>query len=106
MVNKLLEEHVLFRHRDVENIHQIEVYLANGGYSALKKALKKMQPEGVMNEVRASGLRGRGGAGFPAGVKWGFIPKNVFPNMWWSTPTRANPARLRTGRLWKATRTK
>jgi NADH-quinone oxidoreductase subunit F len=79
MGNKLLEKHVLLRQRDVENIHEIEVYLANGGYEALKHALKKMRPETVTQEVRNSGLRGRGGAGFPAGVKWGFIPKDVFP---------------------------
>jgi NADH-quinone oxidoreductase subunit F len=79
MGNKLLEEHVLLRQRDVENIHEIEVYMANGGYEALKHALKKMQPDTVTQEVRNSGLRGRGGAGFPAGVKWGFIPKDIFP---------------------------
>jgi NADH-quinone oxidoreductase subunit F len=79
MGNKLLEKYVLLRHWDVENIHEIEVYLANGGYEALKKALRDMNPATVTNEVRASGLRGRGGAGFPAGVKWGFIPEDVFP---------------------------
>ncbi len=78
MANKLLDKHVLFRHRDVENIHQIDVYLENGGYEGLKKALN-MSPAGVTNKVKASGLRGRGGAGFPAGVKWGFIPKDIFP---------------------------
>jgi NADH-quinone oxidoreductase subunit F len=79
MGNKLLKKHVLLRQRDVENIHEIEVYLANGGYDALKHALKKMRPDAVTQEVRNSGLRGRGGAGFPTGVKWGFIPKDVFP---------------------------
>jgi NADH-quinone oxidoreductase subunit F len=79
MSNKLLEKHILLRHRDVENIRDIEVYTANGGYEALKKAVKDMTPDDVMNEVKASGLRGRGGAGFPAGVKWSFIPKNIFP---------------------------
>ena len=79
MGNKLLEKHVLLRQRDVENIHEIEVYLANGGYESLKHALKKMQPDAVTQEVRNSGLRGRGGAGFPAGVKWSFIPKDIFP---------------------------
>ncbi|GIK43694.1 MAG: NADH-quinone oxidoreductase subunit F [Chloroflexota bacterium] len=79
MRNNLLEKHVLLRHRDVENIRDIEVYTANGGYDGLKKALQEMTPEAVMNEVKASGLRGRGGAGFPAGVKWSFIPKNIFP---------------------------
>jgi NADH-quinone oxidoreductase subunit F len=79
MTNTLLENHVLFRHRDVENIHQIDVYLANGGYEALKKALNELEPGQVTDEVKASGLRGRGGAGFPAGVKWSFIPKDITP---------------------------
>lgn len=50
----------------------IDEYIANGGYEALKKALS-MQPIDVVNEVKASGLRGRGGAGFPTGMKWGFL---------------------------------
>ncbi len=50
----------------------VEDYLAIGGYGALTKALTEMSPEQVIDEVKASGLRGRGGAGFPAGVKWGF----------------------------------
>ena len=79
MGNELLEKYVLLRHRDVENIDNIEIYLAHGGYDGLKRALTEMQPEEVTNEVKKSGLRGRGGAGFPAGIKWGFIPKNVFP---------------------------
>src|ERR1051325_9115036 len=78
-MNKLLEKHVLLRHRDVEDIHKIDVYMANDGYAALKKAMTEMKPEDVMNETKNAGLRGRGGAGFPAGVKWSFIPKNIFP---------------------------
>ncbi|MCP4427604.1 MAG: NADH-quinone oxidoreductase subunit NuoF [Chloroflexi bacterium] len=69
--------HILLRHRDVENIHKLDVYKANGGYEGLKKALTEMAPSEVIDVVRASGLRGRGGAGFPTGVKWGFIPKNA-----------------------------
>ena len=49
-------------------------YVETGGYEALKKSLKK-KPEDIVEEVKASGLRGRGGAGFPCGVKWGFVPK-------------------------------
>jgi NADH-quinone oxidoreductase subunit F len=79
MGNELLEKYVLLKHRDIENIHKIDVYVANDGYEALKKAVKEMKPEEVTAEVKNSGLRGRGGAGFPAGVKWGFIPKNIFP---------------------------
>lgn len=79
MNNKLLDKHVLLRHRDIPNLHQMEVYLANDGYAALKKALTGMKPNDVINETKASGLRGRGGAGFPAGVKWSFIPKDLHP---------------------------
>jgi NADH-quinone oxidoreductase subunit F len=76
---KLLAEHVLLRHRDVPDIHNIDVYTANEGYDALRKALSDMRPEDVTDVVKAAGLRGRGGAGFPAGVKWSFIPKGVKP---------------------------
>jgi NADH-quinone oxidoreductase subunit F len=72
-------KHVLLRHRDVPDIHKLEVYAAHGGYDALRKALKELQPAQVTDEVKAAGLRGRGGAGFPAGVKWSFIPRDVRP---------------------------
>ncbi len=67
---------VLFEHRDAKDVHTFEGWKAVGGFSALEKALK-MKPEDVVEEVKAAGLRGRGGAGFPTGVKWGFIPKNT-----------------------------
>ncbi|RME41717.1 MAG: NADH oxidoreductase (quinone) subunit F [Caldilineae bacterium] len=79
MANKYLTEHVLLRHRDTPGIADIEVYMAHGGYEGLKKALETMPPDEVTAAVKASGLRGRGGAGFPAGVKWSFIPKGVKP---------------------------
>jgi NADH-quinone oxidoreductase subunit F len=60
---------------DVPNIDQIKVYTAHGGYEALKKALASFQPDDLVEEVKKSGLRGRGGAGFATGVKWGFLPK-------------------------------
>jgi NADP-reducing hydrogenase subunit HndC len=53
----------------------IESYIAVGGYQALGKCLSEMTPEGVIEEMKKSGLRGRGGAGFPTGVKWGFAAK-------------------------------
>ncbi len=56
----------------------LENYLSEGGYQALKKILEeKMSPEQVIEEVKASGLRGRGGAGFPTGLKWSFMPRNA-----------------------------
>ncbi|MCI0399067.1 MAG: NADH-quinone oxidoreductase subunit NuoF [Chloroflexi bacterium] len=71
--------HVLLRHRDVENIHRYDVYIANGGYEGLKKALSQHTPDEIKEIVKKSNLRGRGGAGFPAGVKWSFIPKGEGP---------------------------
>jgi NADH-quinone oxidoreductase subunit F len=61
----------------IENSHVLDVYRSRGGYASLEKALQTMSPEQVREEVKASGLRGRGGAGFPAGVKWGFVPQNT-----------------------------
>lgn len=61
--------------KDIPDYHKIDVYLSNGGYGALKKALKEMTPDAVVNEVKASNLRGRGGACFPTGLKWTFMPK-------------------------------
>ncbi len=54
---------------------KIESYIATGGYQALYKCLREMTPPEVVEEVRASGLRGRGGAGYPTGVKWGMVAK-------------------------------
>src|SRR5512138_466455 len=74
-----MDKHVLLRDLDVPNIRELAVYEANEGYAAWRKAVGGMKPEEVMGVVKDSGLRGRGGAGFPAGVKWSFLPKDVFP---------------------------
>jgi NADH-quinone oxidoreductase subunit F len=73
-----MAEHILLRHRDIPDLHRLDVYLQHGGYEAFKKAVTTMTPQQVIDEVRNSGLRGRGGAGFPTGVKWGFLTKD-FP---------------------------
>jgi len=66
---------IIYREKDVPDIHQFDVYVKNGGYEGLKKALT-MKPSEVIDVVKASNLRGRGGAGFPTGVKWSFIPQS------------------------------
>lgn len=72
------ETKLLTEHYDKPEFQGIEGYQKLGGYEVLKKALK-MEPQKIIDEVKASGLRGRGGAGFPTGVKWGFLPNNGEP---------------------------
>lgn len=67
---------LLLEHLDKANINTMEGYLQYGGYRSLEKALKKMTPDEVTEEVKKSGLRGRGGAGFATGMKWSFLDKN------------------------------
>ncbi len=59
----------------IPGIETFDVYRKNGGYSAVEKALKTMTPDEVVEEVKKSGVRGRGGAGFPMGMKWSFLAK-------------------------------
>ncbi len=59
------------------NARNIDVYLQQEGYQALETALLRMSPEQIIDELKKSGLRGRGGAGFPTGMKWSFVPKDV-----------------------------
>jgi NADH-quinone oxidoreductase subunit F len=66
---------LLLEHDDVPGIETFEVYRKLGGYRSVEKALKTMSPEQIVEEVQKSGLRGRGGAGFPTGMKWSFLAK-------------------------------
>ena len=66
---------ILLDKAHVEGIHTYDVYRREGGYRSVEKALKTMSPEAVLEEVKKSGLRGRGGAGFPTGMKWSFLAK-------------------------------
>ena len=69
MGRKLLTENI-----NVPGIQSLDVYRKHGGYEGLKKALG-MSPDAIVEEVKKSGLRGRGGAGFPTGMKWSFLAK-------------------------------
>ncbi len=70
MARKILLENI-----DVPGLASYEVYRKLGGYTAVEKALKNLSPDQVTQEVTKSGMRGRGGAGFPTGMKWGFVDK-------------------------------
>jgi NADH-quinone oxidoreductase subunit F len=70
MSKKILTEHI-----NVAGINTYDVYRKMGGYTGVEKALKKMTPDEVVEEVKKSGVRGRGGAGFPMGMKWSFLAK-------------------------------
>jgi NADH-quinone oxidoreductase subunit F len=69
---------IITEHYDKPEYRSLEGYKKHGGYEMLPKALK-MTPQQIIDEVKAAGLRGRGGAGFPTGVKWGFLPNNGEP---------------------------
>jgi NADH-quinone oxidoreductase subunit F len=68
-------EPVLLRNVDVPDGHLLSTYEAGGGYRALRKALGEYTPDEIVDLVKESNLRGRGGAGFPTGMKWSFVPK-------------------------------
>ena len=88
---------------DPENIGE---YLAADGYEALGKVLSEMTPEQAIQEVIDSGLRGRGGGGFPTGLKWKIATASrVNRNMWFATPMKATPGPLWIALFWKATPT-
>jgi NADH-quinone oxidoreductase subunit F len=74
-----MPELVVTKDINVPGIDSLDVYRQHGGYEALAKALREHQPDDIVEIVKQSGLRGRGGAGFPAGMKWSFLAKNDKP---------------------------
>ena len=74
-----MTQYILLRHRDIPRLNQLEVYLQHGGFEAFKNAVTTKTPQQVIDQIKASGLRGRGGAGFPTGLKWSLLTKDVFP---------------------------
>jgi NADH-quinone oxidoreductase subunit F len=75
-----MSEYLLLRHRDIPNLDRLPVYRQHGGFAAFQKAVTEMQPDEVTQVVKASGLRGRGGACFPTGLKWSFIDSHAWPH--------------------------
>ena len=75
-----MQEYVLLRHREIPDIKELDVYVEDGGFEAFKRVLTSMKPEDVTEVIKASGLRGRGGAGFPTGIKWSFMDNNNWPH--------------------------
>ncbi|MFN2263367.1 MAG: NADH-quinone oxidoreductase subunit NuoF [Anaerolineales bacterium] len=71
---------ILLRHRQIPDLNHLDVYRQHGGFEAFKKAVTSMNPYDVTDQVKNSGLRGRGGAGFPTGLKWTFIDYENFPH--------------------------
>jgi len=71
---------ILLRHREIPGLSQLNIYLRHGGFQAFEKAVTKLKPDEVTDVVKASGLRGRGGAGFPTGMKWSFIDRKAWPH--------------------------
>ena len=72
--------HILLRHREIADLDKLAVYQKNGGLAAFKNAVTNMKPNEVTDVVKNSGLRGRGGAGFPTGMKWSFIDNKNWPH--------------------------
>jgi NADH-quinone oxidoreductase subunit F len=75
----MAEMRILMAHVDDPKQGEIDTYEKNGGYQAIRKTIPQILPSMLTEMVKQSGLRGRGGAGFPTGIKWSFVPKNISP---------------------------
>jgi NADH-quinone oxidoreductase subunit F len=92
-----MREKIIIRKSTCGRDPSFDVYSSEGGYRSVEKALK-MQPADIVEEVKKSGLRGRGGAGFPTGMKWSFLakPEGVYPVTWYAMPMKVNPVLSKT----------
>ena len=79
MTRTIMPELIVTKDIDAPGLDTLEGYRQHGGYKALEKALKELQPDEIVEMVKKSGLRGRGGAGFATGLKWSFLAKNDKP---------------------------
>lgn len=75
-----MSNYVLLRHREIPDIKELKVYQKQGGFEAFENAVTNQQPGEITDVIKASGLRGRGGAGFPTGLKWSFMDQNNWPH--------------------------
>jgi len=75
-----MQKHVLFRHREIPDIQTLNAYQGHGGFEAFKNVVTSKEPGEVTDIIKASDLRGRGGAGFPTGLKWSFMDNKNWPH--------------------------
>jgi NADH:ubiquinone oxidoreductase subunit F (NADH-binding) len=93
-----MSKKLLLTYDHIPGINTLDIYRQNNGYKSLEKALKTMKPDDIVEEVKKSGLRGRGGAGFPTGmngVSW--QNRKAFRVIWFVMPTNQNQVHLKTG---------
>ena len=95
---------IVLRNCGIINPEHIEDYIEVGGYEAFRKCVQEMTPEDVIQEVKASGLRGRGGAGFPTWFREAEDSQPVMINTWFATPMRAIPGLLWIEASWRVIR--
>ena len=98
-------EPIITRHIGTPDLWRLDTYRAHGGYETLARALRQQQPDELVTMVRDAGLRGRGGAGFPTGVKWGSCPRTGGRYLI-CNGDESEPAPSRTGCCWRTTRTR
>jgi len=92
----MAEYKLLTQHIGADGLQTRAGYERLGGYQGLREVFRRFTPEQFVEQVKLSGLRGRGGAGFPTGTKWSFLPKDVFPRYLCCNADESEPACFRT----------